>query len=116
MPSKFSEAFRSNKLLFISFGLSLAMIVIGILLILVVTDNNSPAESPSEVKDNQRSLIDELDETESLIITANKDSPDTLTGNENVERGSEAWCEVMMETPDADWNDPDTRLFAQKCL
>ena len=31
-------------------------------------------------------------------------------------RGSEAWCESMMAKPDADWNDADTRLFAQKCL
>lgn len=116
MPSKFSDAFRNNKLLFISFGLSVGMVIIGILLILVVPNNNSPVVSPRETTDNQSSLINELDETESLIINANKNSSDTLTGNRNVERGSEAWCEVMMETPDADWNDPDTRLFAQKCL
>ena len=33
-----------------------------------------------------------------------------------VEPGSEAWCEKMLHTPDAEWSDSDARLFADNCL
>lgn len=49
-------------------------------------------------------------------------SPDaTDPGGQDVpsvdtEPGSEPWCEQMMLLPDAQWSEPDTRLFAQQCL
>lgn len=33
-----------------------------------------------------------------------------------VERGSEDWCDKMLQTPDAEWSDGDARLFADNCL
>jgi hypothetical protein len=33
-----------------------------------------------------------------------------------VVRGSEPWCEQLMNTPDDRWSDADSRLFAQNCL
>jgi len=33
-----------------------------------------------------------------------------------VQRGSEAWCDLMLVKPDNAWTEEDTRLFADSCI
>lgn len=110
--NKMSKLLASNKFFVIVFGLSLVLVVIGILLIL----SSSSEENPS----SDSTLIESLGEAQSLINSAGQSqaSASNLSGDNSSEtmRGSEAWCEQMMLKNDRDWTESDTQLFSQKCL
>ena len=33
-----------------------------------------------------------------------------------IREGSEQWCDAMLEKPNQQWTDAETRLFAKHCL
>ncbi|HSX84255.1 MAG TPA: DUF3012 domain-containing protein [Cellvibrio sp.] len=116
MSSKFSVLLRSNKFLFVVLGLSVLMLVVGLLLIARAPDI-APQPAASEApQEDDLSLIQSLDDTEEIINNASRNGVNPLPDDNRLVRGSESWCEHMMAKPDAEWNDADTRLFAQKCL
>lgn len=116
MPSKLTAILQGNKLLFAVFGLSVLMLIVGAILIVRAPDiSPEPAPTPAN-QDDDLSLIQSLDDTEDIINNASRNGVNPLPDDTRLVRGSEAWCESMMAKPDADWNDADTRLFAQKCL
>ena len=43
-------------------------------------------------------------------------SEDNSVPSAPAERGSEPWCEQMMNKPDDSWGDADARLFAKNCV
>ena len=116
MPSKLTAILQGNKLLFAVFGLSVLMLIVGAILIARAPDiSPEPAPTPAN-QDDDLSLIQSLDDTEDIINNASRNGVNPLPDDTRLVRGSEAWCESMMAKPDADWNDADNRLFAQKCL
>lgn len=116
MPSKLAALLQANKLLFAVFGLSVLMLIVGATLIARAPDISPEPAPPVVNQDDDLSLIQSLDDTEDIINNANRNGVNPLPDDTRLVRGSEAWCESMMAKPDADWNDADTRLFAQKCL
>lgn len=116
MPGKFSTLLQSNKFLFLVFGLSILMLIVGVILINKTPDTAPEAISPAVPQQDDLSLIKSLDDTEAIINNASQSNTAGLLGDQRQVRGSEEWCEAMMVKPNAEWNDPDTRLFAQKCL
>ena len=116
MPSKFSALLRSNTFLFVVLGLSVLMLVIGIFLIARAPDIAPQPAATEMSQEDDLSLIQSLDDTEEIINNASRNGVNPLPDDNRLVRGSEAWCENMMAKPDAEWNDADTRLFAQKCL
>ncbi|MGM8228853.1 DUF3012 domain-containing protein [Cellvibrio sp. ARAG 10.3] len=116
MPSKLTTILQGNKLLFVVFGLSVLMLIVGAMLIARTSDiSPEPAPTPAN-QDDDLSLIQSLDDTEDIINNASRNGVNPLPDDTRLVRGSEAWCESMMAKADTDWNDADTRLFAQKCL
>lgn len=116
MPGKFSTLLQSNKFLFLVFGLSILMLIVGFILISRTPDTSLEAGSPAVPQQDDLSLLKSLDDTETIINNASKNYTDGSVRDQRQVRGSEEWCEAMMVKPNAEWNDPDTRLFAQKCL
>lgn len=114
MSKKISAILNSNKLLFISFGLSVAMVVLGILLIVFIPSETEPSAQKETAIESD--LTKSLNDTESLINHASGTSANSVEDDAQIVRGSEEWCESMMLKPGSDWNDPDTQLFAEKCL
>lgn len=115
MQNKLSSVIRANKLLFIGLGLSLLMLLVGAMLIMQ-TPPAPPENVPVNNQQDDMSLIRSLDDTETIINSATKGAVQAAPDDERLVRGSEPWCEAMMLKPDAEWNEADTHLFAQKCL
>lgn len=116
--SKFSILLRSNKLLFISFGLSIIVVIVGIFM-LAITPAQSPDLSLNKAQqETNQTFVNELNEGKDLILNSMKSSDDQNHSYKNTSpaRGSEEWCEAMMIKKESDWNEADTQLFGQKCL
>lgn len=92
------------------------MLMVGVVLINSTSDTSPEAVAPTISQQDDLSLLKSLDDTETIINNASKSKANVLSTDQRLVRGSEEWCEAMMVKPDVEWNDPDTRLFAQKCL
>lgn len=88
------------KAIFALMGASILMIVVGVVLIL-----NQPEPEPAEPA-RDIGMIPAPSERDSEIPQIKVDA----------ERGSEAWCEQMMNVPNADWSREDSQTFADQCI
>ncbi|MGD8176700.1 DUF3012 domain-containing protein [Marinimicrobium sp. ARAG 43.8] len=79
--------------------ISVLMIALGVFLIM-----SQPSEPPQPKRDI--GLIPALPESANEIPKL----------EERAEPGSEAWCEQMMNVPNNDWTEDDSRTFAKHCI
>lgn len=88
------------KAIFALMGASILMIVVGLVLIL-----NQPEPEPAEPA-RDIGMIPAPAERDSEIPQIKVDA----------EPGSDAWCEQMMNVPNADWSREDSQTFADQCI
>lgn len=87
--------------------LGLATIAVGLYML-----SQTPIVEPSTLDEIPSSLVI-MPQTKSTII---KSTAIENTSDIPVVRGSEPWCEEMMNKADSQWPDKDAMLFAQNCI
>ena len=94
--------------------ISLVSIVIGVITIAVglYVLSITPAPAP------EQGMAEPADPFVVVPQVAPQDQTPTASDipSTPAEPGSEPWCEQMMVKPDEQWNDADSRLFAQRCV
>lgn len=110
-----------NKII-ILLGVSVLVVALGIFLILTAKqhDVQSGEVANGVGHSSQASFKESLEESRGLIITASERTGsgdiNDAQGSSRLVRGSEEWCEFMMEKNNNQWSEADTQLFGLKCL
>ena len=130
MASKIVSVLKDNKLITVIMAASLLTLLVGVALIITAPEpiNSVPESSPPQNEllatepEFSEDVITSAERASGLIheLSQSTDQSQTPVASQapavNITRGSEEWCEAMMSKADADWNEADTQLFAQKCL
>lgn len=90
--------------------LGLATIGVGLYVL-----SQTPIAEPTTLDEMPPSLVI-MPQTINMQNAAIKSTSIENTNDVPVARGSELWCEEMMNKADSQWPDKDAMLFAQNCI